>query len=274
MNETMDDADTLLVNQIVELAQRLPLDVVRDITERIRNADSPNEHSAVINAIHSIPHPDTRNRVYRLFESWKKNKPDVNIATAGWALLAAAEADKARREAQSVELVWTGPVPSGTNLRRTDQVLLDLIRRANESIWIVTFAAYKIEEISQALLEAIHRGVSVSIVIETPKHSDDKVSVSPVDAIGVEVARKSKVYVWPLDKRPKDDNANHGALHVKCAVADDLRCFVSSANLTGNAMNLNMELGVLVRGNELASRITTHLKGLIQNNTLIETADV
>jgi phosphatidylserine/phosphatidylglycerophosphate/cardiolipin synthase-like enzyme len=38
------------------------------------------------------------------------------------------------------------------------------------------------------------------------------------------------------------------ALHAKCAVADARLLFVSSANLTDYALNLNMELGVLIQG--------------------------
>lgn len=46
------------------------------------------------------------------------------------------------------------------------------------------------------------------------------------------------MYVWPLDKRPKDGAGRHGSLHAKCAVADEAAAFTSSANLTKYALNL------------------------------------
>jgi phosphatidylserine/phosphatidylglycerophosphate/cardiolipin synthase-like enzyme len=52
------------------------------------------------------------------------------------------------------------------------------------------------------------------------------------------------VYVWPLDKRPKDGAGRHGSLHAKCAVADEAAAFISSANLTKYALNLNAQKGV------------------------------
>lgn len=42
-------------------------------------------------------------------------------------------------------------------------------------------------------------------------------------------------------------------LHAKCAVADDTLALISSANLTGHALQLNIEAGVLLRG-EAAAR--------------------
>jgi cardiolipin synthase A/B len=54
-----------------------------------------------------------------------------------------------------------------------------------------------------------------------------------------------------------------GSLHAKCAVADDDLLFITSANLTEFAMNLNMELGILVRGGELPGQVRLHFERLI-----------
>ena len=42
--------------------------------------------------------------------------------------------DEYHRSLQSIEIVWTGPSFHGCTLRRTDQVLLDLIQSAKEFI--------------------------------------------------------------------------------------------------------------------------------------------
>jgi phosphatidylserine/phosphatidylglycerophosphate/cardiolipin synthase-like enzyme len=39
---------------------------------------------------------------------------------------------------------------------------------------------------------------------------------------------------------------------------------ISSANLTGHAMTLNMELGLLVHGGPLPAQVETHLERLVE----------
>lgn len=58
-------------------------------------------------------------------------------------------------------------------------------------------------------------------------------------------------------------------MHAKCAVADGARLLVSSANLTEFALNMNMELGLLVRGEELPGRVVEHLNHLIRERVLV-----
>ncbi len=100
-------------------------------------------------------------------EAWN-SAPDVSPANLAWALRAASEADERCRREQSVELVWTGPSPGGSVLRRTDQVLLDLIRTAQRSLYMATFAAYKIPVFEEAMLAAARRGVEISLIFESP----------------------------------------------------------------------------------------------------------
>lgn len=94
-------------------------------------------------------------------------------------------------------------------------------------------------------------------------------------AVGEELGGLCSVYVWPPDKRPRDTAGRYGSLHAKCAVADEEAVLISSANLTEYALNLNMELGVLVHDGELPRRAVGHLRRLIEDKTLVpvEVAD-
>jgi phosphatidylserine/phosphatidylglycerophosphate/cardiolipin synthase-like enzyme len=87
------------------------------------------------------------------------------------------------------------------------------------------------------------------------------------------VARCSRaapvIYIWPIEKRPKDARGNPAALHAKCAIADDRVLFISSANLTESAMATNFELGVRVAGAPGADRAVTHWRALIAEGTLL-----
>ena len=61
-----------------------------------------------------------------------------------------------------------------------------------------------------------------------------------------------------------------GSLHAKCAVADGARLYLSSANLTDYAMNLNMELGMLLEDESQPARIEQLFEELIAEGVLSE----
>jgi phosphatidylserine/phosphatidylglycerophosphate/cardiolipin synthase-like enzyme len=173
------------------------------------------------------------------------------------------------RARQSLEIVWTGPASKESAFRRTDQALLALIQQAKTSIIIVTFAAYKVPHIAAALVAAAARGVQVTLILESVEESDGKVTVSAITGLGKELANAVAVYVWPLENRGTDSAGKRGSLHVKCAVADANAALISSANLTAYAMNLNMELGLLVKGGEVPRDLDAHLRALIQNRVVV-----
>ena len=79
---------------------------------------------------------------------------------------------------------------------------------------------------------------------------------------------EAEIFRWPPDNRPRDEEGRIGTLHAKCAVADESLAFVSSANLTGDALESNMELGMLVEGGDTARRIRSHFDRLIQQGVL------
>jgi phosphatidylserine/phosphatidylglycerophosphate/cardiolipin synthase-like enzyme len=74
------------------------------------------------------------------------------------------------------------------------------------------------------------------------------------------VVPRAEFYVWDGDAPGFDKS---GAVHAKCAVADGEAAFITSANLTGAAMDRNMELGVFLRGGELPRKLHLHLESLL-----------
>ncbi len=83
------------------------------------------------------------------------------------------------------------------------------------------------------------------------------------------VLSRSTVFVWPADKRPKDQRGYAGVLHAKCALADSSILLVSSANLTESAMTSNIELGLLVRGGPLPGRVGAAFDRLRASGSLV-----
>ena len=56
--------------------------------------------------------------------------------------------------------------------------------------------------------------------------------------------------------------------HAKAVVVDDEAVFVTSANLTGAALDHNIEVGLLVRDRTLAATVATHFGTLIERSLL------
>ena len=52
-------------------------------------------------------------------------------------------------------------------------------------------------------------------------------------------------------------------------VADHLAAFVTSANLTGAALDDNMELGLLVRGGPTPRKLALHFQSLVEQGVLL-----
>lgn len=223
-----------------------------------------------VNALTSgVAQPEARAALIGLVKKWRTEAPDVTPSELAWAIRAGNSTDEFHRTRQSLEIVWTGPASKESSFRRTDQALLALIQQAKTSVIIVTFAAYKVPHIAAALVAAAARGVKVTLILESLEESDGKVTVSAITGLGEELAGVASVYVWPLEHRGTDGSGKHGSLHVKCAVADANTALISSANLTEYAMNLNMELGLLVKGGDVPAALDEHLRTLIQSRVIL-----
>jgi len=62
----------------------------------------------------------------------------------------------------------------------------------------------------------------------------------------------------------------HGTLHAKAVIADGNWALVTSVNLTGHALELNMELGLLVEGGAIPQRPAAPFAELIARGILRE----
>jgi phosphatidylserine/phosphatidylglycerophosphate/cardiolipin synthase-like enzyme len=212
--------------------------------------------------------PDPREAVEAMVGVWQQEAPNLPPEAISLALSTAAFCQPVYHRESSVELVWTGPNVC-TSLRRTDQALLQVIRSTRRELLLVTFAAYKVPVVADALRQSLARGVALTFVAESAAQSGGKVTFDAVGALGVEIANRAEVYVWPHGKRPIDEAGHHGSLHAKCAVADADLLFLSSANLTDFALNLNMEMGLLIRGGSIPSRVASHFHQLVRAGYLV-----
>jgi phosphatidylserine/phosphatidylglycerophosphate/cardiolipin synthase-like enzyme len=257
-----------LLEQLQRLAEDLPGSVVHDVARAIERSPTGDWGGIRRRVTGVIAHPHYREMTGTLVDVWTTTCPDLTPQSVALALQLATHAAERDRQSQSVELVWTGPSPDATPLRRTDQALLQLINEASARLTIVTFALYRIPLIAEALVAAARRGVSIRLVAESAEESGGKIAHDGIASLGPEVSQRVAVYIWPREKRPTTVKGQFGALHVKCAVADERSLFLSSANLTEHALSLNMEMGLFVRGGPLPGRVSEHLDALIRTGVL------
>ena len=257
-----------LLEQIRILANEVPYASVIAIAEAIGKMPNGGSHYEYGSIVSSINQANLKERVSLLLDTWRRESPEISPESIAFALLSASETAKYCRESESISLVWTGPKTEIIPMRRTDQALLQVINESQGKLLIVSFVVYKIEQIRQALIQAANRGVDVSICVEEPEASAGKINQDTIKELGESIQQKAEVYVWPLSQRQRDRQGHYGALHVKCAVADDSLLFISSANLTGYALSLNMELGVLIRDGILPRNVSEHFRRLIEDGVL------
>jgi len=264
----MDNPHTLISTLVVRLAGMMPSGTIQAVAQAIERGNPAQWNDLRLQATQVVPQPPLRALVLELLSAWQQHAADITPTDVALALRTAAIAAKTYRESQAVELVWTGPLVSGATMRRTDQALLEVISSTQHSLLIVSFAVYKIPAIARAIVQAASRGVTIRICVEAPEPSGQTMAYDTIKALGPAVAQRAALYVWPSDQRPHDASGHAGVLHAKCAVADGQLLFLSSANLTEYAMNLNIELGVLIRSAPHAERVAAQFEHMIAQGIL------
>ena len=178
------------------------------------------------------------------------------------ALRAAADTADCIRAENTVDILWTGPKSSSVPIRRMEQSLCELIESAEKKLLIVSFVAHKADKIYKAIRDATGRGVCVSFLTESSKEYGGSLEVDPA-----EILRKrfpeADFYRWV-----NPDCSSPAVVHAKCAIADDKMALVTSANLTGAAMENNMELGLLLHGRKVAERLALHFEALMTEGVI------
>jgi cardiolipin synthase A/B len=229
---------------------------VQAIATRIRRTDASKAVGSLSGVVGT---PAAAGVVDQLVDAWRATT--VSAEELALMLLAAGHVFTKVASQQSTELVWTGPTTPFVSARRTEQALLQVINAAEQTLFITSFVAYDVSAIIKALNAASDRGVVISILLELSQDHGGSISF---DAIGKmrTLVPASKLYAW----RDKADPFTGGRVHAKVAVADGTMCFITSANLTGHAMEKNMEAGILISGGNVPSLLDEHLHSLVSIN--------
>ena len=200
----------------------------------------------------------------RLKNVWTKDSALTPRELAA-GLLGASAAASMLEGRETVQMVWTGPTTSFVSSRYTDQVLLELIASAQSKLFMTSFVAHNIDSVIKGLESAAEKGVRINILLELSKKEGGKVDYDSITAFHKSVP-SANIYTW----RPVSDPQGGwtGAVHAKCAVADEQIAFITSANLTSAALERNMELGVLFRGGSIPDKLSRHLEALVTTGVI------
>ncbi len=247
-----------LLDAVAGLVSLLSSEKLQSIATRIRQTEAE-KAAAVLSSL--VGTPAASAAVEKLAMTWRTS--EVASDELASMLLAANYTYKKTIAAQSTELVWTGPTTPFVSARRTEQALLQVINCAEHALFITSFVAYNVTSIVEALNAAHDRGVVISMLLEL---SQDHGGSITFDVIGKmkRLVPGARLYAW----RDKSEEFFEGSVHAKVAVADDHTGFITSANLTGYAMEKNIEAGVLITGGQMPKLLGEHLRYLVDTRVV------
>lgn len=248
-----------LLDAVVAITDRLPAAAREELA---RGAAVVSDAGAAGALVQAVPQEDFRRAARALVDAWQL-EPEVTGREVGAMLRGAAAARTSEGQDGRLEVVMTGPSEPDAPTRSTEAVVVDIVGRAAKELLLVTFAAFRYAPLVQALEAASARGVRTRVVVETLAGAQGLLGAEPASAFrGISGLR---LFHWPLERRP---GTHPGRLHAKLVVADRAIAFVTSANLTGSALENNLECGLLVHGGPSPHRIVDHIDALVREGVL------
>ncbi len=249
-----------LLAAITDLVSNTPPSKIKQLSELLKRS-SEDDLDKVLDVWPSAPAAKQR---LRLIVGVSAANGVLANELAGMLVGASFAHNKVRGE-ETIELVWTGPSSALIATRKTEQALLQVIKAAHARLFLTSFVAYDVTSILTALSDATERGVSVSMLLEASEADGGGLSIDVIDRMRQALPAIS-VFSW----KDRTDAFSGGKVHAKVAVADEQTCFVSSANLTGHAMEKNMEAGVLISGGDTPRKLHRHLEALVKTRVITQ----
>ncbi len=218
-------------------ADHLPRDFARQLADALR-AGPAALHSLKAQAVLPVSTTAVNNAITLTKQG---DGPFAGGVLAGRLVALTAEAQ--------ITPVWTGPESGRGYGRLTLAVVADLIDEAKIEIMLASYATVPGDTIRRALSAAGARGVQVTLLLERPVdnpnfHGHD----DPFPGL------HARRLVWPAAARPAG-----ASMHAKVLIVDRRTALVGSANLTGHALEHNLECGLLIRGGRVPASLADHL---------------
>lgn len=175
--------------------------------------------------------------------------------------------DQEQLSSPKVEICWTGPASEGPLVTPNAVAIEELLESCRDTgeILLVGYSftvpeGSFMEKVVDLLVDASKRHVKIQVIL----HKDDEAKNKKELLKNWDVfVRKPQVYTW----QPPPDHP-YTKLHAKCLVVDRLQMLITSANFTFHGLESNIELGLLVRNQPLASAVHERFDHLINAKVL------
>jgi phosphatidylserine/phosphatidylglycerophosphate/cardiolipin synthase-like enzyme len=211
-------------------------------------------------------------------KAWKMNAPHLGAKDVGSMVGSSLNSYRiAHDRAHDIDIVWTGPEVSGSEVRRTEAVVREIIAGADRDLlivgyWLVTGTS-QIKELINQLIDKARDGVRVRFVFDPgvkPHGKDNFTALEeqwPSDLVGA----PREVYTWSEHMTMAENKAGKAyarKLHAKVIVGDRWDTLVTSANLTNEVRRENLEMGLRAQGVK-AGEVVRHFDLLIEEGVLV-----
>jgi len=173
-------------------------------------------------------------------------------------------------------LVVTGPVVENSPILKTGSRFIEVVQHAKHELMLATFALYQGDQILSPIHEAMMKNpdLDVTLILNVSrKYGDTTLTEEVVEAYKRDFLAKH----WPWEIRPKVYHfpaslhlkaSERASMHCKFVLADEERCFITSANFTEAAQTKNIEVGVELTGSYEPRALSSYFKALIQAKAL------
>jgi phosphatidylserine/phosphatidylglycerophosphate/cardiolipin synthase-like enzyme len=234
-------------------------------------------NSGPIGLSHVMKGAPGNHHLKKFLKAWQDHAPHLNSEDVTSTVMAALTSYRlAQGRAHTVDAVWTGPEVSGSEVRRTEAVVTEIIAGAESELlivgyWLVT-KTKQIRILIESLIKKARSGVEVRFVFDPGEKSggpDNFLALSEQWPTELEGAER-QVYTWSahLTKATAQDGQQYDRkLHAKVVVADRRDALVTSANLTHAGLLENLEMGLRVQG-AMAGAVVSHFDLLIDRGIL------
>ncbi|MFD6996256.1 DISARM system phospholipase D-like protein DrmC [Streptomyces mirabilis] len=225
---------------LAALHDRLPEDRVtawENVLQRVTGPDDP-VLDRFISAQSAV---GLSNQLRAIVDAWRTEGSELT----GTGLALALATLRATPHPRPAQPVVSGPLSAAISARLTSGVVQEVIRSADASLLIASFAAHGAEDVVAEIAEAVDRGVHVDLLLEESTQASAAFAALP-----------RSVAVWHR-------MASAGVLHAKLIAADRHTAFLGSANLTNRALTDNIELGVVLRDPAVVGPLVDHFRWLI-----------
>ncbi|MFF3692418.1 DISARM system phospholipase D-like protein DrmC [Streptomyces sp. NPDC002221] len=227
---------------LAALCDRLPQDRIEALEQVLHTATGPRD-PVLSRFVAAQSAAGLAHQLSEITRTWQAEMPTMTGQGLALALATARSFPRPRPP----QIAVSGPTSASISGRLTSGVALEVIRSADATLLVASFAAHGARSVVTEINRAVERGVRVDLLLEESTQASAAFAALP-----------RRAHIWHRTK-----NAHAGVLHAKLIAADRHTALVGSANLTDRALSDNIEIGVVLRDPTIVEPLVDHFRWLI-----------